>query len=98
MPGCSGQGTQVASKSLLLCRPLQEFAPGGDLYEELKRCGGRMQAGEAAHGYLAPFLAALLYLHGKVRGRWVAWPGQCAVMMLAALHRHCWQPVAVQSG
>jgi hypothetical protein len=45
---------------------MQEFAPGGDLYEELKRCGGRMQASEAAHAYLAPFLAALVYLHGKV--------------------------------
>lgn len=41
--------------------------PGGDLYEELKRCGGHMPEGRVAGEVIRPCLSALSYLHAKVR-------------------------------
>lgn len=41
--------------------------PGGDLYEELKRCGDRMPEGRVAGEVLRPCLSALSYLHARVR-------------------------------
>ena len=39
---------------------------GGDLYEELKRCGGHMPEGRVAGDVIRPCLSALSYLHAKV--------------------------------
>ncbi len=41
----------------------QEFAGGGDLYEELKRSGGAMAEARVAAAVIAPALAAVRYLH-----------------------------------
>ena len=41
----------------------QEFAGGGDLYEELKRSGGAMGEARVAAAVIAPALAAVRYLH-----------------------------------
>ena len=41
----------------------QEFADGGDLYEELKRSGGAMAEARVAACVVAPCLAAVHYLH-----------------------------------
>ena len=40
---------------------------GGDLYEDLKQKGGRLEEGRTASGVLRPCIAALIYLHSKVR-------------------------------
>ncbi len=40
---------------------------GGDLYEELKRCGRHMPEGRVAGDVIRPCLSALSYLHAKVR-------------------------------
>lgn len=44
-------------------------AAGGDLYAELKRCGGRMDEKRVAADVIQPCLSALSYLHAKVRMR-----------------------------
>lgn len=52
---------------------------GGDLYEELKRCGGHLSEERVASDILRPCLAALAYLHLKVH---VSNTGQHAVNSL----------------
>eukprot|EP00887_Chlorella_sp_A99_P007737 scaffold20.g7737.t1 len=44
---------------------VQEYAGGGDLYEDLKRGGGQMGEAAVAGGVLAPFLSAMAYLHAR---------------------------------
>ncbi|KAK9815326.1 hypothetical protein WJX72_001838 [[Myrmecia] bisecta] len=43
----------------------QEYAAGGDLYEELKRSGGQLKERRTAREVLQPSLSALNYLHSK---------------------------------
>ncbi|MEW5298547.1 MAG: hypothetical protein WDW38_000717 [Sanguina aurantia] len=43
---------------------VQEFATGGDLFEDLKKGGGQMKEGPTATAILIPFLSSLAYLHG----------------------------------
>lgn len=45
---------------------LDNCNPGGDLYEELKRCGGHLSEDSVARDVLQPCLCALVYLHSKV--------------------------------
>ena len=45
--------------------PLHPHAPGGNLYEDLKRSGGQYGERQAAGDVLAPFLDALTYLHAR---------------------------------
>lgn len=45
---------------------VQEFATGGDLFEDLKKGGGQMKEGPTATNILIPFLSSLAYLHGMV--------------------------------
>ncbi|CAL8463348.1 g2882 [Coccomyxa elongata] len=42
-----------------------QFAPGGDLYEELKRHGGQLSEERVAMDVIRPCLSALAYLHRK---------------------------------
>ncbi|BDA48789.1 probable Aurora kinase A at N-terminal half [Coccomyxa sp. Obi] len=42
-----------------------QFAPGGDLYEELKRHGGQLSEERVARDVIQPCLSALAYLHRK---------------------------------
>lgn len=44
---------------------VQEYAAGGDLYQELKRSGGRFSEAYAAANLLQPFLHAVSYLHDR---------------------------------
>lgn len=37
----------------------------GDLFDEVKRQGGRLTEPETIHGVIAPYLSALTYLHGR---------------------------------
>eukprot|EP00879_Flechtneria_rotunda_P020486 GHRR01021554.1.p1 GENE.GHRR01021554.1~~GHRR01021554.1.p1 ORF type:complete len:180 (+),score=55.48 GHRR01021554.1:123-662(+) len=47
---------------------VQEFAPGGDLFEALKRAPDMLYTEtEAAARFIAPLLDALIYLHERVR-------------------------------
>ncbi|KAK9861181.1 hypothetical protein WJX84_005607 [Apatococcus fuscideae] len=41
----------------------QEFATGGDLYEELKRLGGQLKERRVARDIIQPCLSALAYMH-----------------------------------
>ncbi|KAK9834350.1 hypothetical protein WJX84_004182, partial [Apatococcus fuscideae] len=41
----------------------QEFATGGDLYEELKRSGGQLKERRVAQDIIQPCLSALSYMH-----------------------------------
>ncbi len=44
---------------------------GGDLFEDLKRCGGQYKERHVARNVLPPFLSALHYLHSKsIVHRW----------------------------
>ncbi|DBA84709.1 TPA: hypothetical protein ACH3X1_005961 [Trebouxia sp. C0004] len=44
---------------------VQEYATGGDLYEDLKQRGGRFEEARTAAGVLRPCISALIYLHSK---------------------------------
>lgn len=44
---------------------VQEFAGGGDLWEELRRNGGLVKEKYAVRDILAPFLNALCYMHSR---------------------------------
>ncbi|KAK9789936.1 hypothetical protein WJX73_001902 [Symbiochloris irregularis] len=44
---------------------VQEYAVGGDLYGELKRCGGRFKDKNVARDILMPCMLALQYCHQK---------------------------------
>lgn len=48
---------------------VQEFAGGGDLFEDLKRNGGQIKEKYAVRDVIVPFLNALQYLHGLVRAQ-----------------------------
>ncbi len=39
---------------------------GGDLYEELKRCGGQLKERRVARDIIEPCLSALSYMHSSV--------------------------------
>lgn len=45
---------------------MQEFAGGGDLFEDLKKHGGQIKEKYVIRDVIVPFLDALQYLHGKV--------------------------------
>jgi hypothetical protein len=45
---------------------VQEFAGGGDLFEDLKKNGGQLKEKHAVRDVIAPFLNALDYMHGMV--------------------------------
>lgn len=47
----------------------QEFAGGGDLFEDLKRNGGTIKEKYTVRDIIVPFLNALQYLHGLVGRR-----------------------------
>ena len=47
---------------------VQEFAGGGDLFEDLKRSGGQMKERQAVRDLIGPFLSSLVYMHARVRG------------------------------
>jgi len=42
-----------------------EYAAGGDLFDEVKRRGGRMAEGEVVQQVMYPYLCALAYLHSR---------------------------------
>ena len=42
---------------------VQEYAPGGDLFKLVYKCGGRLNEKQAVHTVLQPVLASLQYLH-----------------------------------
>lgn len=44
---------------------VQEFAAGGDLFDDVKRRGGRMSEAEVVQQVLHPYLSALTYLHAR---------------------------------
>ncbi|KAL3135413.1 hypothetical protein ABBQ32_007595 [Trebouxia sp. C0010 RCD-2024] len=44
---------------------VQEYATGGDLYEELKKTGGRFAEARTAADVLRPCISALMYLHSQ---------------------------------
>ncbi|GAX80680.1 hypothetical protein CEUSTIGMA_g8115.t1 [Chlamydomonas eustigma] len=44
---------------------VQEFAGGGDLFEDLKRNGGQVKERQAVKGVIQPFLSSLVYMHSK---------------------------------
>ena len=44
---------------------VQEYADGGDLYEALRRAGGRLREPRVAAAVVAPVLDALAYLHAR---------------------------------
>ncbi len=46
---------------------VQEFAGGGDLFEDLKRNGGSIKEKYVVRDIIVPFMNALQYLHGMVR-------------------------------
>jgi serine/threonine protein kinase len=46
---------------------VQEYAAGGDLFEDLKRNGGSIKEKYTVRDIIVPFLNALQYLHGLVR-------------------------------
>lgn len=46
----------------------QEFAGGGDLFEDLKKHGGQIKEKYVVRDVIVPFLSALAYLHDLVRG------------------------------
>lgn len=50
---------------------VQELARGGDLFKEVKKRDSEEPADESlvVQNYMYPFLSALKYLHGKVRGK-----------------------------
>ena len=43
------------------------YAAGGDLYEDLRRRGGKYEEAVTSAGVLKPCIEALMYLHSKVR-------------------------------
>lgn len=45
---------------------VQEFAGGGDLFEDLKKSGGQYKEKQAVKDVIAPFLSAIIYLHSLV--------------------------------
>ncbi len=62
-----GEVQVAALYKLLLLVMLQEFAPGGDLFEALKHQPGMVYGEQHAVGcLLAPCLEALAYLHDRV--------------------------------
>ena len=44
---------------------VQEFAPGGDLFKLMHKCGGHLSEDLAVRLVLQPVLAALQYLHTR---------------------------------
>ncbi len=44
---------------------VQEYAAGGDLYQELRRSGGRFSEEHTVLHLLLPFLRAVMYLHDR---------------------------------
>ncbi|PNH09883.1 Aurora kinase B [Tetrabaena socialis] len=44
---------------------VQEYAAGGDLFDDVKRRGGRVPEREVVHQVLHPYLMALAYLHAR---------------------------------
>lgn len=46
---------------------VQEYAGGGDLFEDLKKQGGQVREKQAVRDILYPFISALHYIHGLVR-------------------------------
>ena len=46
---------------------VQEFALGGDLYAQLAQAGGYLQEDQVACEVMVPILAALGYMHNRVR-------------------------------
>jgi aurora kinase len=48
---------------------VQEYAASGDLFENLKRCGGQLKEKHCVRDVIDPFLQGLMYLHSMVRAR-----------------------------
>lgn len=44
---------------------VQEYASGGDLFDEVKRRGGRLPEDEVVSNVLYPYMCALMYIHGR---------------------------------